>query len=47
MVKRIIDRVAIRGFYFDMEHEHDTTYGLITNLLVNGDTFDETKTDQT
>ncbi len=43
----VIKWKKMRGFYFDMEHEHDTTYGLITNLLVNGDTFDETKTNQT
>jgi len=43
----VIKWKKIRGFYFDKEHEHETTYGLITNVLVNEDIPDETKTDQT
>jgi hypothetical protein len=43
----VIKWKKMQGFYFDLEHEHDTTYGLITNLLVNGDIVDETKSDQT
>lgn len=42
----VIKWKKICGFYFDHEHEHNTTYGLITNQLVNEDVPDEEKTDQ-
>lgn len=35
------------GFYLDEEHEHNTLYGIITNLLTNEDIPNEEKENQT
>lgn len=43
----VIKWKKISGFYFDMEHEYNTTYGIITNLIVNDDLFEEAKNNQT
>jgi len=43
----VIKWKKISTFYLDMEHEHNTTYGIITNSIDNGDIYDETENNQT
>ena len=42
----VIKWKKLSGFYLDMEMEHNTTYGIITNLITNDDHFEETKNNQ-
>jgi hypothetical protein len=48
-VLAVIKWKKICGFYFDFAHEHNTSYSVVTNELVNDDeeNGDETKTYQT
>ena len=43
----VIKWKKLSGFYLDMEKEHNTTYGIITNLITNDDSLEETKNDKT
>lgn len=42
----VIKWKKLSGFYLDMEKEHNTTYGIITNVITNDDRFEETKNNQ-
>jgi len=43
----VIKWKKIWGFYIDLEKEHNTVYGVSTNLVTNEEIFNETKVDQT
>ncbi len=43
----VIKWKKLSGFYLDMEKEHNTTYGIITNVITNDDRLEETKNNQT
>ena len=42
----VIKWKKLSGFYLDMEKEHNTTYGIITNVITNDDHLEETKNNQ-
>jgi hypothetical protein len=42
----VIKWKKLSGFYLDMEREHNTTYGIITNVITNDDHLGETKNNQ-
>ena len=43
----VIKWKKLSGFYLDMEKEHNTTYGIITNVITNDDHLEETKNNHT
>lgn|SRR2546425_2685033 len=43
----VIKWKKIRGFYADMENEHNTVYGVAANIVTNGEVPSETKAAQT
>ena len=42
----VIKWKKLSGFYLDMEKEHNTTYGIITNVITNDDQLEETTNNQ-
>jgi len=43
----VIKWKKLRGFYTDLGHEHNTTYGIDTNTITNDEMDNENKADQT